>query len=97
MYSFKYGSARGKKIWINAHNKIDADNWINIAIELNPIDNINKINYIVKQSYNKKDEFIETLGIEEDKRIIDESIKFAENKGYINKVITRYNNKIKKV
>lgn len=97
MYSFQYGASRGKKVWINAHNKIDADNWYNIVIELNPINKEYKINYIVKQSSFNKDEFIETLGVEEDKRIIEESIRFAEDKGYINKVITRYNSKIKKV
>ena len=97
MYTFQYGSCRGKKIWINAHKKIDNNSWYNIVIELNPIEDINKINYIVKQSQYKKDEFIDSLGTEEDKRIIEESIKFAEDEGYIDKIINRYNNKSKKV
>ena len=97
MYTYKYGSCRGKKIWIDAHCKIDAGSWINIVLELNPIEDINKINYIVKQSQYKKDEFIDSLGTEEDKRIIEESIKFAEDEGYIDKIINRYNNKSKKV
>ena len=97
MYTFQYGSARGKKIWIDAHKKIDNNSWYNIVIEINPIDNINKINYIIKQSQFNKDVFLETLGIEEDKQIIEESIKFANDKEYINKVINRYNSKFKKV
>lgn len=86
---YSYGSSRGRKVWIDAHIKLNELNYYNIVIEINPIANISKINYIVNQSKGK-DIFIDSLGIAEDKEIINGAIEYATDKGYIQNIIDRY-------
>lgn len=97
-FKFSLHQSRGKKIWINAYkdidNKIDSEgnitelNDITVMIELNIIDCEYKINWINKREKDK-DNFIDTLGTEEDKEIIKDAMQYARNKGSINKVLRR--------
>jgi len=97
-FTFDLHQSRGKKLWIKAYkdidNKRDSEgdiielNDISVMIELNIIDCEYKINWIIRREKGKE-EFIDTLGVEEDKEIIRDAMQYARNKGSIDKVLRR--------
>lgn len=97
-FKFSLHQSRGKKLWISAYkdidNKRDSEgdiielNDISVMIELNIIDCEYKINWISKREKGKE-EFIDTLGAEENKELIKDALQYAHNKGLIDKVYRR--------
>ena len=102
-WKMSLGSSRGKKIWIRAYKKIGDikdNNGLTIgnmkqlaSIELNIIDNINKVVWVIEDAGKETDI---KLSEAEELELIQLALNFAKEKGYINKILKR-NSKLKVV
>lgn len=93
-FKFTYSNTRGKKIWITFTKVINRNEFndpveiINGLIELNIIDNVNKLCWI---SYdNNKTEFI-TVNKDIKQQLIDKAIECITDTKYLNNVLKKYN------
>ena len=85
MYKYEFSYKRLKKIWIRAiKNKIE------ICIEYNVITNKANINWI-NDTTTGHDNFINSLGIEEDKQVIKQAMDFAQGLKQYKEIINKYN------
>ena len=95
-WEMSFGASRGKKIWISGYKKIgdikDSNGLIigNMkqlaSIELNIIDNINKVVWVIEDA--GKETNIK-LSKAEELELIQLALNFAKEKGYINKILKR--------
>lgn len=88
MYRFKYGRKMKQKLFVDA-----VSNNIQVAVEYNVIDNKAKINWINDRT-NNHDNFIDTLGIEEDNKIIQQAIEFAKGLKQYKEIFNKYNEEV---
>lgn len=84
-FKFKYSRKMKQKLFITAIT----DN-MEVAIELNIIDNIYKINWI-NDTTNGHDNFIDSLGIKEDQELINNALEFAKELKQYKEIINKYN------
>jgi len=91
MYKYSYESSRGKKVWINAFKEIERNSmgaitkYIIVSIELNIIDNENKIVWINFNNGENNLYDFKDLPEEYKANFIKESMEFANKKGYLNR------------
>ena len=85
MYKYEFSYKRMKKIWVRA-----SKGKIEICIEYNVITDKAKINWINDRTTGH-DNFINSLGIEEDNKLIQQSITFAKELKQYKEIINKYN------
>jgi hypothetical protein len=84
-FKFKYDRKMMKKLFLGA-----VKGNIEVAIELNIIDNIYKINWINDRT-SGRDNFKESLGVDEDQELINESLEYAKTLKQYKDIIKKYN------
>ena len=97
-WEMNYGSSRCKKIWIRAYKKIGyikdgnglaIGNMSQLAsIELNVIDNINKVAWVIEDAGKETDI---KLSEAEELELIQLALNFAKENEYIDKILKRNN------
>lgn len=99
MKRFHLGASRGKKIWISVFEQIKdfeqcKDGEVEArrhSIQLNPIDNDNKVVWsleVERQGFSAKDKDL-ILSESEKQELINLAYEFAKEKGYIDKILSR--------
>jgi hypothetical protein len=83
-FKFKYERKMKQKLFITAIKKS-----IQVAIELNIIDNIYKINWI-NDTTSGHDNFKESLGVKEDQELINKALEYAKALKQYKEIINKY-------
>ena len=84
MYKYEFSYKRMKKIWVRA-----SKGKIEICIEYNVITNQANINWI-NDTTSGHDNFRDSLGIEEDKQVIQQAIEFAKELKQYKEILNKY-------
>lgn len=93
-YKYSLATARGKKVWVRAYKGIKQEEFyledIIVIIELNIVDNNNKINYVIWRK--GKENFIEPeeLPAEHQENFIQKALEFAEANGHLERIKKKY-------
>jgi hypothetical protein len=85
MCKFKYSTRRLKKLWIRVY-----ENNIEVLIEIDPTINKGLINWINDRS-SGHDNFKESLGVAEDKQLIESALEYAKTLKQYNEIKEKYN------
>jgi hypothetical protein len=85
MYEFKYARRMKQKLFIDA-----VSNNIQLVVEYNVIDDKANINWI-NDITNGHDNFLDSLGVEADRKVIEQAIEFAKGLKQYKEIISKYN------
>jgi len=88
MYNFKYGRKMKQKIFIDIEDKKKK---IQLVVEYNIITNQANINWICDRA-DGHDNFIDSLGIEEDRQVIEQAMEYTKGLKQYQEIINKYNN-----